>query len=69
MGRIEVADARKVKRPFLLADDGKAIFYIDHIYNDTVRVVSEFRLTDGRVMRTTEWMQTDDSLQWRDPAE
>ena len=42
------------------------MFYIDHIYNDTVRVVSEYRQADGTVLRTTEWMDVDDSLQWRE---
>lgn len=62
----EFSKPYEVIEPALLTKDGhgKVVYWIDLITRDKVRVISEYRQEDGRIMRTKCWLGEDDSLSW-----
>jgi hypothetical protein len=63
---VELPIPYKVEEEALLREGQKVIFWVDLITRDRVRIISEYRRKDGKIMRLKEWLSEDDSLQWRD---
>jgi hypothetical protein len=59
----------QVEEEALLREGQKALFWVDLIGRDRVRVFSEYRRNDGTVVRIKGWLSEDDSIQWTDEGE